>query len=195
GCFEFRHGHGVRVRLEDPGDLADELYEGLVPRTLLVRQLSNVEGLTAVGLHIERELFGEPRLADARLTEDRDEVRSSLRDRAVPDVSNEPGLTVTSDERHLRRPDREGYERFDRHPRRDRLPLPLGGNRRDRLAPDHPAGGPEGLLADQDPTGWRGALEPRGGVHHITGHQEVPIGRAGFDRHHRLASVAAQLDL
>src|SRR5439155_7016761 len=104
GCFEFRHGHGVRVRLEDPGDLADELYEGLVPRTLLVRQLSNVEGLTAVGLHIERELFGEPRLADARLTEDRDEVRSSLRDRAVPDVSNEPGLTVTSDERHLRRP-------------------------------------------------------------------------------------------
>ena len=160
GRFELRHRHVVRIRLEDPGDLMDQLYEGFVARALLVGQLPNVEGLAAGRLRIERELLREPRLADPRLAQDRDEVRSSLGDGAAPDVPDEAGLAVAADEWHLRRAYRERHERLDRHPRRDRLALPLRGDRRNRLAPDHPSGGPEGLLADQDATRGRRTLEP-----------------------------------
>jgi len=85
--------------------------------------------------------------------------------------------------------------RPQRFPHRHRLPLALRRHRRARAVLNHPARGPEGALADQDPVHRRGGLQPRRRVHHIPGGHPLPLGRAGTQQHQRLPGIDGQPDL
>ena len=121
-----------------------------------------------------------------------------LRPGALEGAREQSRLPVPTDERRTAASaevDAEPRPGSDGAPCADRLRLALGGDRVDLLVVDHPLGGPVRRLPDQHAAGWRGCLQARTGVDHVTRDHPLALGRRGVERHQRLARVDADADL
>ncbi len=162
--FDDAPADGVRVRLGAERlvevDAAHDLDERPVRDPAAVREAGALEHERLV-TERAHELGREPRLADARLADDRDRAARPLR-LGPAQLEPEPGeLRGAADERRVHPPHQARDARLDleQPPRHDGLGLALHLDRLDRLRLHGVAHEPERHLADQDLTAAGRCLE------------------------------------
>ena len=158
-----------RIVVADAGGLLDHLGERPVRNAFPEGQAAAAQDrrpLDALG-----ELADEPALADARLSENGDEVRAAVAYRPRVRVVQEVQLDVAPDERRGRKRAPGLGGDLDEPPRRERLGAAGDKYRLARLGDDAPVREPPHARADQDPVLGRGLLEARGEVHGLAGRE------------------------
>ena len=137
------------------------------------------------------ELPGEPALADAALARHGDQPDASVPGCGVIEVLEQPQLVVAPDEGCLDRLRAPAPATLRHHPKGApsghgrRLPLEELVSR--LLEDDRPRGGVHRSLADQHDVGRGRALQPAGGVDHVTGDHSLadrPDRHGGLAGHH-----------
>ena len=130
-----------------------------------------------------QKLRGQPRLADARVADDRDQLAALLGLHTLPRLPEERELALASDEQRLVPPLRR-LAHAQEPVGRDRLGLALQLERLDRLDLDCVAGERERRRSDQHLARLGRLLQPRRDVDRVAGRQ--PLLGAGHDlaRHH-----------
>ena len=187
---EFLFHLSRRIRLEDARVRLDHLGERPVRDALPVGQapaLSPVDELGLAFQHAE-ELGHQPALADARNSDERDELGRLLLARPLERVSEEVHLLLPSDERRSARPDVDAEARagLDRLPDADRLRLALRRNSLTRLVRDRLLRRPIRRLVHQDPVHRSRRLKTRRRVHHIARSHPLTLHRTSAERDQRL---------
>ena len=179
----------------DAGEVLDLHRKRAVRAALAIRQAAAAHDATLPRRNALRELRREPRLADARRAEDRDEVRAALELDAVPRGVEETDLPVASDERRAREVALAGGDcRCHRAPRGDRSGLALRCHRLGRLVLDRCARGQVRLRADDDFADRCVLLQPRRGVHDVACDHRLAVRRPRRERHDRVARVHRAAD-
>ena len=193
GHAELRGGFGGRVRLEDPGVGLDDLAERPEGDAVAVREaaaLAPVHELGAV-VHPGPELREQARLADARLTGDRDELDLRLADHALEGVLQQAQLAAAADERCRRRRlgvDAEAARRRKRVPGGNGIALALELERGKLLVADRLPRRPVRLLVDDEASDGRLSLQTGGDVDDVTRGDSLARSGLGAKLHDRLSS-------
>ena len=167
-----------RFAVVDAGQVAHHRGDGRERRAVSVG-LPAADHRARFGVEAGNELVAQPRLADARLAEQREQVGATRRHHPRERVAQDRQLDHAPDERD--RPARRPRAQFlDRERAQLRVePLRLDQallTERHRTDRELARG-----LAGQDLARLGGNLDPRGGVHDRAGHQQLP-GGAGAGR-------------
>ena len=177
-----------RIRLEHSARCLDDAGERLVPEALFIGETAAADEPAAVGVDRRRELAAETGLPDPGWAEHGDEMRPQLGEAVAPDRTHQLDFTPAADERRANHPSLPGLgARCHGEPRRERLRLSLGRDRRERLVHHAVSGRPVGLFTDENTSDRCCALKPGCGVHDVAGCERVPL--AGVERDHGLAGV------
>jgi hypothetical protein len=174
-----------RIRVEDAGLRLEDLPEWPVGDALPVGEAAPVdqERRPRQSHRPARELLDQPRLADAGVSVDGDQLRPPIRGAPVEHAPHHRELGHPSDHRRaveasvgpLRRA-RFGHVLVEQLVGADRLLLPLQGQPT-QLPERNVARSPDRSLAHQDLTGLGALLQSRGDVHGIPG--DEPFSRTG----------------
>ena len=185
-----------RVALEDARVRLDDLAERPERDSVAVRETASLppaDELRAT-VHVAQKLGDLSRLADARLSDDGDELHRAVANSPVEEPGEERSLDVATDERGRVRPDdvapetRDGSERPSN---RDGRALPLGVDRLEFVPLEDPLRRSIRVLADRDAVDGRRGLDASGGVDDVAGHDSLALLGAGVQRDERLARVDA----
>ena len=175
-----------RIVVVDLGGRSDDLDQGPERDAPAIRQAAAAHDVGLLG-HRREELAGQPRLADAGVSDDRDGSQAALFHGRGEGLAETSDLRGTAD--HRARLDSGGVASphclvadRDQPICRHSLQLALELERSDLLDLDGLADEAIGQLADQDLVGRRRLLEPRRGIHGIAGDESLPARRvAGHD--------------
>jgi hypothetical protein len=179
------YGRSSRLVGRADGKLPQDLDHGPVADALAVRQAAAAHHGC---LELRQSLLDEPRLADARVGDNRDELAAALGESALPHLAQSPELSGAPDEPHLV-PTSRGFADAHEAVRRDRLCLSLQRERIEVLHFDCVARERERHGSEQDLPRLCGLLEACGDIHSVTCDQALL--RAGHD----LAGVDAHAGL
>ncbi len=130
--------------------------------------------------------------------DERDELRLPLGPCPLERADQQLELPVTAHEPRvapLLDVDAEAGLRGDGLPDGDRIGLSLCHDWVGGGALEHPLGGAEGLLADEDTVHGRCRLEPGGGVHHVAGRHPLSRARTRVEGDERLTGVDRHPDV
>ena len=188
--LELFDGRSRGVRVEHACDLLQLGPERTVRRDLAVGERTASDHPRSFIRGKTGELAREPRLADSRGTEHRDQVRASLGDDPFPDSAEHRELGDATEHRDAPLCTLAGRNSSGNGaPHPDRGLLSLGDDRVCLLEVDHGACRPIGLVADQDAVRRCRFLHPRRRVHHVARHHSLPLRHARSEGHERLAGV------
>ena len=190
-----RLGHGVGVL--DAGVVLEHLGERPVGHAVAVRQAPSPQhqrGRVAV-LHAVEELAHQPALADAGVTEDRDDVRPCLLDRACVRAPQDVELGVAADHRRARGTGLRGSARRSHLRGGTHVPAPVCPAGPAHPAPRRRTRGAAWAVrsATSVSPGLRRGLQSRGHDDRLAGDHRVARRRAR--RREDLAGVDADPDL
>ena len=179
-----------RLVVEDPRRAPNDLAGSQVRGGLLVGEAPAPQRAPVRGDDVG-ELAREPRLPDTRRPEHGYQMWPARTHRALPRRADQRQLLVAPDQRRVR--DRPGARHgLSDQPRRHRLALALGHDRRELLVRERVSGQPPGLRVDDHATRGRRVLQARGRVHDVAGGERV-LGRR-VDRDHGLARAHGGAD-
>ena len=198
-----RAGRGLVVALDEPGATPDHLAERPEGDAVAIGRRASAVPVDVEGdaVDVLLELPGEPALADAAGSGDRDQPRPAIPAGGVEGVLEEPELVLAADERRLGQVGTTVATALG-----DDAQRPPGGHRAgfaleqllaDGLEADGRRGRPLGRFADQDGPDGRHGLEPGSrvdqvsGDHPFTDRAEVDGGLAGQDAGPRLDAGAS----
>ena len=194
-------GDGVRelagrlclvVAVEDSGLRLDHLAERPEGDALSVRQTAPVPPGDQVRVALDRavQLEDEPALPDPGHTDERDELRRALAQRARERILEQRDFAGATDERGaVDAVDPDPRTCLYDLPRLHRLRLPLRDHRLRLAVLDRALRRPVRLFPDEDSVHRRGRLEPCGGVDHIARRHRLSRLRPGVDGDERLTGV------
>ena len=184
GSVELLAGSPRLVRVEDLRHLLHLSGEGCVRDHLPVGKRSPFDHARTSGGGELSELACQPRLADARGPEQRDELRPRLSEDVVPDPLQRGELRNSSQHRDatggtLSRAGRS----CNGAPNTHRLLLAFGDNRLGVLVANDRTGCSICLLTHEDPVHRRSFLQTRGRVDDVAGNDALPLRSARTERH------------
>ena len=176
----------IGVRLQDARLGLDHLAERPIAHAVSVGQAPALSPGDQVRhpFDVDEELVHQAALPDARLADQRDELRLGLMSRSIEGVPEERELPLSPDERGV---DATGDVDAVAGPRLDRLPgghglgLALRLDRLGRPVLDRALRRAVRRLAHEDPVDRRGGLEPGRRVHHVARGHALAL-RGGWRR-------------